>query len=135
MASGQSASRLEAEVNIDLSLALSADIRGERLRFVEAMQSATTVNVQLHIDEFKQQLAKEVTLMLQEVGRQLLGEAGNGAQQVLMAQGRVAQHQHMMHPNQYLHVPGIAAPLQHHPSNGSYVGRPLPSPRPSRRKA
>jgi hypothetical protein len=52
---------------------LSADIRGERLRFVEAMQSATTVNVQLHIDEFKQQLAKEVTLMLQEVGRNLLG--------------------------------------------------------------
>ena len=125
----------------DFSLALSADIRGERLRFVEAMQSATTVNVQLHIDEFKQQLAREVTLMLQEVRRKLLGDltdAGHvsqGGQQVSLTQVPMARPQFMMPPNQYLHVPGIAAPLQHHPSNGSYAGRPLPFPRPSRRKA
>ena len=117
-------------MRVDFSLALSADIRGERLRFVEAMQSATTVNVQLHIDEFKQQLAKEVTLMLQEVGRKLLGEAGNGVQQVPIAQGPVVQYQPMIPPNQYLYVPGIATPLQRHPSNG----RPLPSPRLSRHK-
>jgi hypothetical protein len=112
--------------------ALSADIRGERLRFVEAMQSATTVNVQLHIDEFKQQLAKEVTLMLQEVGRKVLGdlaEGGNGAPQI-----SVAQPQPVVLPNQYLHVPGMVASLHHHPSEGSHAGRPLPSPHPSRRK-
>jgi hypothetical protein len=113
---------------------LSADIRGERLRFVEAMQSATTVNVQLHIDEFKQQLAKEVTVMLQEVGRKLLNDlAGNaleGAQQVPMG-----RPQPVISHNQYLHVPGVAAPLQHHPSIDSFAGRPLPAPRPSRRKA
>ena len=105
---------------------------------MEAMQSATTVNVQLHIDEFKQQLAKEVTLMLQEVGHKLrvdLTEAGYGAQQVQMAQVPVAKHQPMVAPPQYLHVHGMAAPLQHHPSNGGYAGCQLPSPRPNRRKA
>ena len=125
-------------MKINFFLALSADIRGERLRFVEAMQSATTVNVQLHIDEFKQQLAKEVTLMLQEVGRTLqrdLTEAGNGAQQVPTAQVLVAQHQPVIPANQYLYVPDITAPLQHHPSNGGFAGRPLPSPHPGRRKA
>jgi hypothetical protein len=100
------------------------------------MQSATTVNVQLHIDEFKQQLAKQVTLMLQEVGHKLqvdLTEAGYGAQQVQIAQVPVATHQPMVVPNQYLHVHGMAAPLQHHPSNGGYAT--LPSPHPNRRKA
>ena len=102
------------------------------------MQNATTVNVQLHIDEFKQQLAKEVTLMLQEVGHKSRvdrTEAGYGAQQVQMAQVPVVKHQPVVVPNQYLHVHGMAASWQHHPSNGGYAERPLPSPRPNRRKA
>lgn len=105
---------------------------------MEAMQNATTVNVQLHIDEFKQQLAKEVTLMLQEVGHKSRvdrTEAGYGAQQVQMAQVPVVKHQPVVVPNQYLHVHGMAASWQHHPSNGGYAERPLPSPRPNRRKA
>ena len=102
---------------------------------MEAMQSATTVNVQLHIDEFKQQLAKEVTLMLQGVGhgsRVDLTGAGYGAQQVQMAQVPIANHQHVVVPNQYMHVHGMAAPLEHHPG---YASGPLPQPRPNRRKA
>ena len=99
---------------------------------MEAMQSATTVNVQLHIDEFKQQLAKEVTLMLGHRSRVDLTEAGYSAQQVQMAQVPVAKHQPVVAPNQYLHVHGMAAPLQHHPG---YAGGPLPPPHPNRRKA
>lgn len=102
------------------------------------MQSATTINVQLHIDEFKLQLAKEVTLMLQEVGHKLrvdLTEARYGAQQVQMAQVPVDKHHPMVIPTQYLHAHGMVAPSQHHPLNGAYAGHPLPSPRPNYRKA
>ncbi|THH31346.1 hypothetical protein EUX98_g2854 [Antrodiella citrinella] len=48
---------------------LSNDIRGERLRFVEAMKEATAINVQIHVEEFKKELTREVLLMTQEVGR------------------------------------------------------------------
>lgn len=66
---------------------LSNDIRGERLRFVEAMKEATAINVQsmsassarlhvhrliitaVHVEEFKKELTREVLLMTQEVGR------------------------------------------------------------------
>lgn len=67
---------------------LSDDIRGERLRFVEAMKEATTINVQstsinviqgevssdtceylVHVEEFKKELTREVMLMTQEVDR------------------------------------------------------------------
>ncbi|KAI0690521.1 hypothetical protein BC835DRAFT_1364126 [Cytidiella melzeri] len=48
---------------------LSDDIRGERLRFVEAMKEATTINVQIHVEEFKKELTREVMLMTQEVDR------------------------------------------------------------------
>ncbi|KAI0766515.1 hypothetical protein BC629DRAFT_1596351 [Irpex lacteus] len=53
----------------NLALELSDDIRGERLRFVEAMKEATTINVQIHVEEFKKELTREVTLMTQEVDR------------------------------------------------------------------
>lgn len=49
---------------------LSADIRGERIRFVDAMRDATRVNVSAHLEEFKRQLSKEVLVMLQDVGKQ-----------------------------------------------------------------
>ncbi|EMD37330.1 hypothetical protein CERSUDRAFT_94339 [Gelatoporia subvermispora B] len=52
-----------------LASELSNDIRGERLRFVEAMKEATAINVQIHVEEFKKELTREVLLMTHEVGR------------------------------------------------------------------
>lgn len=52
-----------------LATELSNDIRGERLRFVEAMKEATTINVQIHVEEFKKELTREVFSMTQEVTR------------------------------------------------------------------
>ncbi|KAH9012141.1 hypothetical protein EDB84DRAFT_1537123 [Lactarius hengduanensis] len=48
---------------------LSDDIRGERLRFVEAMKEATAINVQIHVEEFKKDLTREVLVSTQEVDR------------------------------------------------------------------
>ncbi|KAJ3934897.1 MAG: hypothetical protein NXY57DRAFT_958638 [Lentinula lateritia] len=48
---------------------LSNEIKGERLRFVEAMKEATAINVQTHVEEFKKELKREVHGMTQEVGR------------------------------------------------------------------
>jgi hypothetical protein len=48
---------------------LSDDIRGERLRFVEAKKEATAINVQIHVEEFKKELTREVLISTQEVGR------------------------------------------------------------------
>ncbi|KAI0085181.1 hypothetical protein BDY19DRAFT_897093 [Irpex rosettiformis] len=53
----------------NLAHELSDDIRGERLRFVEAMKEATTINVQIHVEEFKKELTREVMLMTQDVDR------------------------------------------------------------------
>ncbi|CCL99099.1 uncharacterized protein FIBRA_01113 [Fibroporia radiculosa] len=52
-----------------LGTELSNEIRGERLRFVEAMKEATAINVQIHVEEFKKELTREVLIMTQEVGR------------------------------------------------------------------
>ncbi|KAI0744222.1 hypothetical protein C8Q80DRAFT_1258267 [Daedaleopsis nitida] len=52
-----------------LAAELSNDIRGERLRFVEAMKEATAINVQVHVEEFKKELTREVRYMTQEVTR------------------------------------------------------------------
>ncbi|KAI9067413.1 hypothetical protein FKP32DRAFT_1664365 [Trametes sanguinea] len=67
---------------------LTNEIRGERLRFVEAMRDATAINVQstvqihfslvvfvsdsaflVHVEEFKKELTREVMIMTQEVTR------------------------------------------------------------------
>ncbi|KJA27876.1 hypothetical protein HYPSUDRAFT_62913 [Hypholoma sublateritium FD-334 SS-4] len=48
---------------------ISGEIKGERLRFVEAMKQATAINVQLHVDQFKQELGREVMIMADEVSR------------------------------------------------------------------
>ncbi|KAG2368042.1 hypothetical protein BDR07DRAFT_152655 [Suillus spraguei] len=52
-----------------LSSELTEEIRGERLRFVEAMKEATAINVQAHVEHFKAELGREVTVMTQDVGR------------------------------------------------------------------
>ncbi|KAJ7132793.1 hypothetical protein C8R43DRAFT_649084 [Mycena crocata] len=43
-----------------LTAELTNEIRGERLRFVDAMKEATAINVQMHVEELKQELAREV---------------------------------------------------------------------------
>ena len=68
---------------------ISGEIKGERLRFVEAMKEATAINVQStlyffaclagpltrafhsqdHVEQFKQELNREVMNMTEEVGR------------------------------------------------------------------
>ncbi|KAF8639549.1 hypothetical protein AX17_001454 [Amanita inopinata Kibby_2008] len=48
---------------------LSTEIRGERLRFVEAMKEATSINIQAQLEQFKQSLATEVVNISNEIGR------------------------------------------------------------------
>ncbi|KAG6813383.1 hypothetical protein H0H92_011649 [Tricholoma furcatifolium] len=52
-----------------LGTGISDEIKGERLRFVEAMKEATAINVQIHVEQFKQELKQEVMGMTEEVGR------------------------------------------------------------------
>jgi uncharacterized protein (DUF3084 family) len=68
-----------------LATDLTSEIRGERLRFVEAMQQATSVNVNcessrsdtcrtradgaVHVEEFKKLLGTEVAKSMQELGQ------------------------------------------------------------------
>lgn len=71
----------------DGSSELTNEIRGERLRFVDAMKEATEINVQgkrlllrdwlyhklikdlAHVEQFKKELTREVLAMTQDVGR------------------------------------------------------------------
>jgi len=48
---------------------LSSEIKGERIRFVEAMKEATSINVQMHVENFKQSLAAEALKVSAEIGR------------------------------------------------------------------
>ncbi|WVR09459.1 hypothetical protein IAU60_006526 [Kwoniella sp. DSM 27419] len=48
---------------------LSTEIRGERMRFIEAMQQATSVNVAMHVEEFKKLLSAEVNKSMAELGQ------------------------------------------------------------------
>ncbi|VDB95300.1 unnamed protein product [Peniophora sp. CBMAI 1063] len=43
------------------------EIRGERLRFVDAMQEATAINVHRHVDDLKGELAREIATMTKRV--------------------------------------------------------------------
>lgn len=68
-----------------LATDLTSEIRGERIRFVEAMQQATSVNVHrkssscsdvkhgtdpiVHVEEFKKLLGTEVAKSMQELGQ------------------------------------------------------------------
>jgi type IV secretory pathway protease TraF len=71
---------------IDRVSELSTEIKGERLRFVDAMKEATTLNVHrgyfaiplygrrlrrlaVHVEQFKSHLSREVHVMTQEVVR------------------------------------------------------------------
>ncbi|WRT68602.1 uncharacterized protein IL334_005580 [Kwoniella shivajii] len=48
---------------------LTTEIRGERMRFIEAMQQATSVNVSMHVEEFKKLLSTEVHRSMAELGQ------------------------------------------------------------------
>ncbi|KAG6866762.1 hypothetical protein C0991_011421 [Blastosporella zonata] len=52
-----------------LGVEITDEIKGERLRFVEAMKEATAINVQIHVEQFKQELKCQVVEMTEEVGR------------------------------------------------------------------
>ncbi|CAK5281490.1 unnamed protein product [Mycena citricolor] len=43
-----------------LAAELSSEIRGERIRFVDAMKEATAINVQMHVEQLKTELTREV---------------------------------------------------------------------------
>ncbi|OCH92336.1 hypothetical protein OBBRIDRAFT_886367 [Obba rivulosa] len=85
---------------------LSNDIRGERLRFVEAMKEATAINVQVHVEEFKKELTREVLLMTQEVGR-LQKERQTLEQQIadLFAFYTKQKQDGEMKPGQFMRMP------------------------------
>ncbi|KAI5890532.1 uncharacterized protein SCHCODRAFT_01129253 [Schizophyllum commune H4-8] len=52
-----------------LASELTKEIRDERLRFVDAMQEATSLNVTAQVEDFKQQMSKEVRAMIHDVQR------------------------------------------------------------------
>ncbi|EEB89709.1 hypothetical protein MPER_12162, partial [Moniliophthora perniciosa FA553] len=52
-----------------LTAELSEEIKGERLRFVDAMKEATAINVSRQVEEFKSELKCEIQGMTQEVSR------------------------------------------------------------------
>ncbi|KAL1744777.1 hypothetical protein HDZ31DRAFT_37887 [Schizophyllum fasciatum] len=51
------------------SAEITKEIRDERLRFVDAMQEATSLNVTAQVEDFKQQMSKEVRAMIHDVQR------------------------------------------------------------------
>ncbi|KAF7782267.1 hypothetical protein Agabi119p4_1643 [Agaricus bisporus var. burnettii] len=113
---------------------VSGEIKGERLRFVEAMKEATAINVQAQVDQFKKELAREVATVAQELGRL---ESDKRAVETKIA------HLHAFHANQKQTI-GAHAPLTvtaarqtYRPlsqqaqfqTHGGYPRRPLPYPR------
>jgi hypothetical protein len=47
---------------------LTNEIKGERVRFIDSMRDATTMNMQIHVDEFKKALTTETQRSLKELG-------------------------------------------------------------------
>ncbi|KAI0821687.1 hypothetical protein BC628DRAFT_1422497 [Trametes gibbosa] len=123
-----------------LATELSNDIRGERLRFVEAMKEATAINVQIHVEEFKKELTREVMLMTQDVTR-LQRERQGLEQQIadlfafyakqkqagkVVDGGRMPIQVPQMGQQALAPMPGSLMPSQ-----SAMYRRPLPSPTPS----
>ncbi|KAH6913885.1 hypothetical protein BKA70DRAFT_1396759 [Coprinopsis sp. MPI-PUGE-AT-0042] len=48
---------------------ISGEIKGERLRFVEAMKEATAINVHQHVEQFRKELSREVHNQSKELER------------------------------------------------------------------
>ncbi|KAL5523743.1 hypothetical protein ACEPAG_7916 [Sanghuangporus baumii] len=107
---------------------LSNDIRGERLRFVEAMKEATAINVQVHVEEFKKELGKEVMMMTCEVGR-LQRERQILEQQIADLFTFFAKQRAEMEQNQAEMVRQSLQVPQAAPTRSNSRGRPLPVPK------
>lgn len=52
-----------------LTTEIFGEIKGERLRFVEAMKEATVINIQMQVDQLKKELARQVVIVAQDLGR------------------------------------------------------------------
>jgi hypothetical protein len=48
---------------------LTEEIKGERVRFIENMREATSMNMQTHVEEFKKALTQETQRSLKELGQ------------------------------------------------------------------
>ncbi|KAL5485245.1 hypothetical protein ACEPAI_7887 [Sanghuangporus weigelae] len=107
---------------------LSNDIRGERLRFVEAMKEATAINVQVHVEEFKKELGKEVMMMTCEVGR-LQRERQMLEQQIADLFTFFAKQRAEMEQNQAEMVRQSLQVPQAAPTRSNSRARPLPVPK------
>lgn len=59
----------QSQMFLSLAAEIREHINGERLRFVDAMKEATAINVQRHVEQLKQELARETTLVMNEVAR------------------------------------------------------------------
>ncbi|CAL1707266.1 unnamed protein product [Somion occarium] len=114
-----------------LATDLSNDIRGERLRFVDAMKEATAINVQIHVEEFKKELTREVLLMTQEVGR-LQKERQSLEQQIADLFGFYAKQKQgsgAPQASRLTSAPGLTVPNLRR-ALPSMRRRPLPTPSP-----
>ncbi|KAL5528481.1 hypothetical protein ACEPAF_7617 [Sanghuangporus sanghuang] len=107
---------------------LSNDIRGERLRFVEAMKEATAINVQVHVEEFKKELGREVMMMTCEVGR-LQRERQMLEQQIADLFTFFAKQRAEMEQNQAEMVRQSLQVPQTAPTRSNSRARPLPVPK------
>ncbi|KAG8812876.1 hypothetical protein FRC17_001773 [Serendipita sp. 399] len=94
---------------------LSVDIRGDRLRFVEAMREATTINVSIHLDEFKRRLSEEVSAMLHDVGRMARDRERKYLEQEIQDIFRQQQQQQHYHSQSQLHLRYFPHQQQPHP--------------------
>lgn len=48
---------------------LKSEIQGERIRFIDAMRDATQINIEQHLQKFKDQLSHEVSRSLHDLHR------------------------------------------------------------------
>ncbi|TFK89087.1 hypothetical protein K466DRAFT_661831 [Polyporus arcularius HHB13444] len=120
-----------------LATELTNEIRGERLRFVEAMKEATAINVQIHVEQFKKELTREVLHMTQDVTR-LQRERQGLEQQIADLFAFYAKQKQSVKMSGAGHAPPLGQSMVHHPnmtampggipSTQSVYRRPLPSP-------
>ncbi|KAK6910862.1 hypothetical protein I203_104897 [Kwoniella mangroviensis CBS 8507] len=96
---------------------LTAEIRGERMRFIEAMQQATSVNVSMHVEEFKKLLSTEVNRSMAELG-QMREEKKVLEQQISDLFALMAKHGGKGKKNAPVSPAAVAAGLRIPPSPG-----------------
>ncbi|TRM69525.1 hypothetical protein BD626DRAFT_13674 [Schizophyllum amplum] len=102
-----------------LASQISKEIRDERLRFVDAMQEATSLNVTAQVEDFKRQMTREVRAMIQDVG-QLRNE------QQAVAQGWQSSNHFDAYDGQHRHPRDLHLPMAVNTVNRpNRAGKPL----------